>query len=422
MNVKERINKIFASRSFYIIFSILASLTIWLYVSYIENPDVPVTVRGVKVEILNQDYVTDKGLVITAFDTETVSLRFTGKRNIVTQLTNQNISVTVDLAEIDTKGVFQLVNYIIVYPIDVNPSTFTVSRSGYIAITVDNLAKKEIPVRGTYDGGVAEGYQAEPIELTPTVITVSGPQDVLKKISYAWVPVHRENITKTVEDNLPFTLMDESGHEVLSDKLTFSQDTIKVVIPVVMTKDIPLTVNLTNGAGADETNTTYKITPSIVSISGDAETLNSYNQISLGTIDLSKFVSATTVTFPIVLPNNTTNLTGITEAIVTVNITGLDSIHLTTDNIQVVNVTPGYTASIITKSLDIVLRGKKEDLDKVKALFNEVPATIRIVADLTELGATTGTYRVLAKVNIDGDVTGVGPIGEYKVTVTITKD
>lgn len=414
--MRERIRNIFASRIFYIIFSILASVTIWLYVSYIENPDITVTVRGVKVEVLNQEYVTDHGLVITAIDADTVTLKFTGRRNIVTQLSNKNIAASIDLSEINTKGVYQL-DYVVIYPLDINPATFTTTKSSaYIAVTVDDLAKKEIPVRGSFDGGVAEGYQAEPIELTPSTITVSGPQEVLATIAYAWVPVHRENISKTVEEELPFTLMDENGHEILSDKLTFSQDSIKVVIPVVMIKEIPLVVNLTPGAGANSTNAICTVTPSTISVSGDAETLNELNQIVLGTIDLSRFLQSTTEDFQIVLPNNTTNLTGLTTAKVTVDITGLDSVHLSADNIQVTNITAGYSADVITKSLDIVLRGQADELEKVS------PSNIRIIVDLTEYKETIGTFSVMAKVNIDGDMITVGPIGEYKVTVTLTKD
>lgn len=422
--VKERIRKIFSSRIFYVVFSLLASVSVWLYVSYIENPDVPVTVRNVKVEVLNGDYLTDRGLVVTDITTDTVTLRFTGKRNIVTRLTSSNVAATIDLSEIKEKGVKSL-DYDISYPIDINPTSFVMSKSvDYITVTVDNLLSKEVEVRGSFDGGVTEGYQAEPIELSPEIIKVSGPQEVLSKISYAWVPVYRENLSKTLEEKLPFTLMDDDGHAVISDKLTFSQNSIDVVIPVVMLKEIPLSVNLTYGAGADSSNCSLKITPSVISVSGDAETLNEINQILLGTIDTSKFLNAMTAEYPIVLPNELKNLTGITEATVTVNITGLESKRITTDNIDFTNIKTGYSATIVTKNLDILLRGAAAEIAKItpdEFGRTEIPVSYRIVADLSELGDTTGTYSVLAKVYVDGDV-DVGAVGEYKVTVIITKD
>jgi hypothetical protein len=126
--------------------------------------------------------------------------------------------------------------------------------------------------------------------------------------------------------------------------------------------------------------------------------------------------------FPIVLPNNTANLTGVKEATVTVSMTGLESTHITTNNIQVTNIPAGYTATIITKSFDILLRGKPEQIAEITDIVKTTPGIVRITADLSEYGATTGMISVLAKINVDGDLTSVGAIGEYKVSVTLAKD
>lgn len=415
-------NKILASKTFYIVFSILASIAVWLYVAYVENPDVPITINGIKVEFLNEDYITDKGLVITDINMKTVTLTFIGKRNTVSQLSNSNVTVSVDLSDITYSGVFQRpikVNY----PLDIS-NTPAISRNStqFIAVSVDKLVEKEIPVRGTYDGGVAKGYQAEPIEFYPQTITISGPRDTINRVSYAWVTVLRENISKTVEEDNTFVLMDEEGHEVVSEYITPSNDTIRVTIPVVMVKEVPLVVNLTPGAGANETNTVTTITPSNITISGDAETLNNLNQIVLGTIDLSKFQTATTETFQIVIPNETENLTGETEATVSVSVIGLETAHLSATNIQITNVTEGYSAQIITQSLDVTLRGAADDIQDIEASVRTTPSIIRIVADLSAYGDTTGTFTVPAKVYVDGGFGELGAIGEYKVTVSLTKD
>ncbi len=415
--VKDRLRKIYASKAFYIAFSILASVTIWLYISYVEDPDVSVPIKGIKVEFLNGDYVTERGLVITNIETSTLTLSFKGKRNTVSKLSPANVTATVDLSEIKSTGVYQL-DYHIVYPIDINSSSATISSRSvnFIQVTVDNLVRKDVPVYGSFDGSVAEGYQAEPLELAPSVITVSGPQETINKIASAWVYVSRENLAKTMEDNLPFKLMDEDGNQITSDKLIFSQDTIHVTVRVKKIKEVPLTVTYITGAGADESNTVAVITPATITVAGDAETLDGYNQIVLGTVDLTKFETTTTLTFPIVLPNDTANLTGTTEAEVTITVSGLESMSLRATNIDTINIPAGYSAAVVTKDLNVLLRGKEEELHRVR------PSNIRIVADLSGLGATTGTYSVPAKVYVDGGFETVGAIGEYKVSVKLEKD
>jgi YbbR domain-containing protein len=414
MKMRSAIRKVFESKVFYIIFSVLASITIWLYVSYIENPDVSKDIKGVKVVYVNEDYVTDRNLVITDRSTDTVTLRFSGKRGTVTQLNNTNVTVTVDLSGITDKGIWQL-TYKYNLPLEVSDSavTMTSGTPNIIALTVDDQAHKDVPVRGTY-GSVAEGYLADTMEIDPDTITVSGPDEVVSQIDYAWVNVQRDNISKTVEEMMTFTLMDAAGHEVVSDMLTFSQDTVRVHIQVDMWKELPLEVTPLWAAGADETNTTINISPVSIMVSGDAEVLENMNKIPLGTIDLSSFLMTDSKSFPIILEDGITNLTGVTSANVTVNITGLDWKQVTTTNIQQANLPPGHTAEILTNSLDIKIRGPAGELERVS------DADISVVADLSSL-ETTGTFSVLAKVYVDGNYESVGAIGEYKVTVSVSK-
>lgn len=411
---RDKIKKAFGSRTFYIIFSLLASFTIWLYIAYVENPDTPVSINNIKVEFINKDYLTDRSLVITKISPDTVSLRILGRRNAVSMLSNSNIKLTANLTEIKSAGEYKI-PYSITYPPDINASSLIITRRStvYITVTVDSLVSKEVPVKAIYEGGVAEGYQAEPAEVTPGTVTVSGPRNTVSKVAYAAVTVQRQNISKTVEEELQLALYDEDGKKIEDEALVLSQETAHVTIPVVMVKTVPLTVNLAPGASADQTNTIWTITPAEISLSGDAETLNSLNHILLGTIDLSQFLLSTTQTFKIAIPNGTVNLTGETEARVDVTINGLDSKHVNATNIQVINVANGYTANVITTSLDVLLRGKSAALDAI------LPENIRVTADLSDLGASTGIFSVLAKINVDGDTTGVGAIGEYRITVEI---
>ena len=197
-----------------------------------------------------------------------------------------------------------------------------------------------------------------------------------------------------------------------ADNLILSSETVIVTVPVVMIKEIPLTVNLVEGAGATEKNTIVSCSPKTVTLSGDADILNDINQIELGTVDLTSFSTSTTLDFTIVIPNDTENLTGKTTAVVTIEITGLETRDLISSNIQVSNVTDGYSATIITQSLPVTIRGKEGTIDDVNA------SNIRIVADLSELGNTTGIFTVTAKVYVDG-YTDVGAVGEYKVSVSV---
>ena len=74
----------------------------------------------------------------------------------------------------------------------------------------------------------------------------------------------------------------------------------------------------------------------------------------------------------------------------------------------------GQRVSLVTRSMGVTLRGPAEELEAVEE-YN-----VRIVADLSNVNAASGTYTVPAAVYVD-DVQNVGAIGEYQVMVRIRK-
>jgi YbbR domain-containing protein len=275
--------------------------------------------------------------------------------------------------------------------------------------------EKTRPVSGEYSGGIAaEGYQAEPMEFQPGAITVYGPPASVSRIETILVTVMRENLTKTLVEELPFTLLDEDGAVIDAEGLTFSEQLVTVTVPIKMVREVPLTVNLVEGAGANEKNTICKVNPETITLSGEAADMQ-INYILLGTIDLTGFETSITETLPIIVPNELKNLTGLTDATVTVKITGLETRQLPVLNIQMVNVPEGCEATLITQYLDVTIRGAPDDMERLQA------SNIGVVADLSELGSAGGAYTVPARVYVNGDFGESGAIGEYRVTVSLTE-
>jgi len=404
---------------FYIIFSIVASIALWMYVAYVENPEKPVTISGIQIVYSGEDLLKDNNLVVTSVNAKTLSVKFSGKRNTVSKLSNDNVSATVDLSGIvnnsaGTAGVYQL-SYKLKYDgVSSTGITVTSASLDYVTVTVEKLVTAPVTVKTVYDGGVAEGYTAEAPESSVSTITVSGPQTEVSKISYALAKLDRANLSKSVTEEVPLVLVDAEGNKLTASDLTLSQDSVNVTVTVLMVKEVPLSVNLVYGASASESNTKVVIEPSSVTLSGDAETLTGINQLVLGTIDLTSFATSEKETFKITLPNEVNNVSGESSADVSVTVIGMTTKRLSTTNIEVKNVSASSTATVITQSLDVSLRGSESSVNAV------LPENVRISADLTDLGTTTGTYTVAATVYVDG-YSDVDAIGEYKITVTLAK-
>ena len=412
----RKLKAAFTSKIFYIVFSFLAACALWFFVAINENPNMTESFSGITVEFTGQDVLVEKDLIVTDIDTEVLTLEITGKRLDIASINSEDIIATVDMSKIASAGTHQL-EYDLEFSsgIDENDISITRASSNFVKINVKKMITRNIEVRGTFDGEIAEGYVAGAFTMTPGFVAVSGPEDIVANIDCARVVLSRDIISKTVTDELPFTIQDKEGQAVVSDNLTTDVKAVEVTQIVNLLKEVPLVVNCIDGAGAKMgVNTTVSVEPPFVTLSGDAETLETINSIQLGTVDLSSFQLSYSEDMSIIIPDNIVNMTGVSKASVTIQVFNLDTTKISASNISVKNETEGYTTEIITKSLDITLRGSGDDIEKI------VAENIRIVADLGEQGNAEGTFEVLATVHVDG-YPNVGAIGTYKVNVRISK-
>lgn len=414
--MKNTMRKLYDSRAFWVIVSLVASLVFWIYVSSVETEEFKQTFRGVKVELVGESILRDsKDLVITDLDTSTVTIEVVGPRRVVAGLDNDEIIAQVDVSKL-SRSAYTSQQYAVVFPDGTDTSSLTVTRKmpETVNFLISPQTSKSIQVRGSFDGTLAEGFTAETPEFEPATITVMGSEAYLKNVEYAWVTFSKENVSSTYSVETGFTLMDANNEPCSTTGLSFSDDVVTATLPLLMLKDVKLDVNLIEGSGATSANTKVSIEPESIALAGDSKILDGINKIILATIDLTDFSSTFTETYTIPLDNEITSTTGVTSAEVTVEITGLETKAFRVSNISCTNVTDGFNAKIITQNLDIMLRGDAETLAQIK------DENIRAVADLTDMNESTGTYMPKVKIYVDG-FKNVGAIGENSITIEIER-
>lgn len=416
MSTRSRMKKIYNSKAFWMIVSLLASLAIWVYVTSVETDESKTTFRGVKVELVGEDILRDsKNLVVTDMDTSTVTVEVVGPRRIIGSLSSDQLVAQVDVSKL-SRAAYTSQQYTIVYPDGTDTSKLSESRRTpeTINFMVSAQTSKSIQVRGSFDGSLAEGYTAEMPVFEPSTITITGSEAYLKDVEYAWVTFGKENVDSTYSVETGFTLMDANNEPCSTTGISFSTDVVTATLPLLTLKEVNLDVNIIEGAGATKANTKITIDPVSVTLAGDSSLLAGMNKIILATIDLTDFSSTFTETYTIPIDNELKNTTGITKATVTVEIVGLETKTFRVTNFSCINATEGYEADIITESKEITLRGTPEALAQIKA------ENIRAVADLTDYKESTGTYMPQVRVYVDG-FTDVGAIGENTISIEIRK-
>ncbi len=410
------INNIKKGKVFYIVLSILIAVVLWAYVVNVENPDIEVSISDIPVTFVGEEALAENNLMVISGKTATITLRLQGKRQTLTQLNRDNITITVDLSKLVATGLHQLA-YDIRFPSNITVGgnvTILDRSSNYVDVTLGRMVTKTVDVTAVFEGSIASGYVGDEMIVSPETIEISGEELEIAKVKCAEVILTGENLTETLSADMAYRLIDYDGNEVVSDDIQKSTETVHVTLPVGVIRDVPLRVELQEGGGAKAENAQVEIEPSSITLSGEESELDSLESITIGSIDLSQVLSSSEVSFSIPLPSNVQNISGITEAKVKLSITGLTTKTVQVTDINLINEPRGVHASLVTQNLQVVVRGTEESVSQI---FSH---NLRVVADLSEIDGATGNYHVPAKVYLNG-YTDAGVVGEYKIVVSLTR-
>ncbi len=415
--------KIKESKWTYVILSVLVAVILWLYVGADLDVETTVELHNIPVVFEGEEDLADRGLMITEGANQTVDLKLRVKRNTAFfKFNNDTVSVVVDVSKIEEPSEYTTA-YRLVTSGTVSSSGITdLSEERNITFTVSRRTERNVEVQGRLAPGVevAEGYQVGEFSIVPGTITVSGEASTVNQVDHALVTVTSEEpLSESYSGDLPIQLLDVDGNvlDMAALHLETDVDTVQVTLPVVQTKEVKLKVDLKAGGGATVDHAQVDIEPKTITVAGSADALSGLNEITLPkVIDLSQIYTQEEYTIPIQLDSELTNVSGVTQATVTIKISGLTTrtLEVETGSIEQINVPEGYTADVVTQTFQVQIRG--EDADAVAAV---IPSQLRVVADLSGVTAT-GSQTVPAQVYLDGS-SDMGVVGSYRVSVSVRR-
>ena len=409
-------------RVIYLLLAILVACGIWLYVDLSSGQTVTQEYLDIPIEYLYESTLTDRGLMLVEEGTDlTIDLTLKGTRWNICSLDRSQLWVTASLFDVTSAGK-QRVNYSVNYT---NPK-FTNNANaiqrerasfGMATVNISELYSRTINVSCELVGNVAESYSAGQVELSHTEVEVRGLQEDISPISYAKVTLDiGSNAVETVSRDLEIQYYDENGKLLDKSGIYSSADNIRATLPVFVTKELQLVVNLIESPGRRSKNTEYRVEPMTIAVSGDATQLKNMDALVLGRYDLTELGteasdSYTTTNYPIILPDGCTNVSGVTRAALRIRFEDMTSATLKTENISFLNPPEGKRVELQTDSLPVKVFGTKAD---VSALTGE---DIAVTVDLSDYSAASGTYSVPAEIAVNkGDI---GISGGYQIQITI---
>lgn len=224
------------------IFSIVVAIAVWLVAVYVNDPTITVTAKDVSVRLLNEETLTEKGLIIKNKEKfPTFNVRVSGKRSNIMNYMNR-ITVDFELGKINDAGDYDLEG-----TVSLPNAYLALAKKGNtkMSVQIAPTSEKTIRVYAIQTGTNKEHIiKSVPLE---DEITISGAVDEVNQIAYASVSVDISNAERDFESTGEVYFCDIEGKQLENvTSVSSSMNVIKVENIVYDRISIPVKAELSD--------------------------------------------------------------------------------------------------------------------------------------------------------------------------------
>ena len=269
------------------ILSIILAAIIWLAITNVDDPVVPLEFDDIPVEILNEYEVTNINPAYDIIDGRTVDFKIKARRTIRDRLSSSDFRVTADFAHLsDTNSV----NINISCPRYEEEVVFISAPNHVMKIKFEPLVEEKYAVDIRQNGEVPDGYYVNEKTASPNIIYVTGPESRIAEIDRIVVEVDVDidvfAATRPIYKRVKPKALDKEGNEVDSSKLIFNEEYISVVLNIYRTKQVRVQINPSGNPAEGYIFTDIVYQPETLTIAGSDEKLKNTKYIQR-TIDIN---------------------------------------------------------------------------------------------------------------------------------------
>ena len=267
------------------IISVFIAIVIWYLVIYNNDPIITQSYQ-VHIKVENESYIANgKQLYMIDEENKTVTVYIKANRSQLNRLSADDISVKADLTQI-----VDLERTPVMVPLSVScegidQTQISLSKNA-IPITIENVESKEIAISvSTEETSVNKDYEIGKMTVTPSTITVYGPESVINSIESAVAKIDVTGLTqnKQLKGKLAFIdkNQDEISDTIIHDDITIEGGEPDITVDVVLWKkqsDISLEVEYSGSPANGYQIGTISTTPDNITLAGTEEALKKLAQ------------------------------------------------------------------------------------------------------------------------------------------------
>lgn len=406
--------------------SLFVAFLIWLLVANVNNPTRSLLYRDVKIDIINEDSVTEIDKVLDIVSEDTVTIKVTAPKYVHETLTKDSFTVIADMENLSAMNTV---------PLTVTCSNPSVSWANMeivpstLKVELEQKKQSEFAVSVELVGVQEEGYSIGRTEIVQgKSVQIAGPESIINRIGQVIASINISQINSDQRLAGKLEVRDKNGDPVSLDRLQImdssgvliSDNKVMVDVSLWEERSIPIGIEV-SGTPADG----YRLTkvaavPDSVKLAGTERAFESLGD----TLTLKDIVSVEGVS------ESFTQSVDLTETIAE-----LPELKLVEEADPVVNVsvqvekTGDHTLSIPLSSLEVLNRPGSMVLTFSPA--DQIQVTLHSDDEDTEVGlsdirasidlsacAEEGTYEIPVEIEVPK---GYTLVSEVKLVVTSTK-
>ena len=215
------------------VLSIIFAIIMWLVVVNIDDPKITKTFTTT-VSITNESAISDMGKYYEVVDGKnTVTFAVSAKRSLIEDLSGSDFKAVADMSSIEDLSRV---------PIEISALHYTnqisiITRNQYLDVTVGNLQTQSFIIVPRDFGTPASGSVVGSVSVSPNVLKVSGPAEIVSTIDKVTATIDVSNMSMDISDNVIPKLYDSDGAEIDTTNLSMNLSTVTVRAEILNKKE-----------------------------------------------------------------------------------------------------------------------------------------------------------------------------------------
>jgi len=281
------------------IICVILAFGLWLYITNVDNPNRTTTLKGVQVQLINEESLAKANLAISPAQKFTVDLKLEGPSNEIYSIEKEDFIVKLDLSTYALKKGDNNIPVIIEnYPTGINVKN---NEALSVKVKLEELSEKEVNIYSKVKTTFKSGFSQSSTIVKPSTIKVSGPVSAVNKVTSASLVGNALDIEGDYSGDFSIIPNDDSGNEVEDVKLSQSQGSLS--LKVGSQKEVSIVSSYSGRLPDGLKVERLDLSSDKITIIGDPKDIEKIDKIETQPIDLAAIKSTQDIKLNFIVPD-----------------------------------------------------------------------------------------------------------------------